>query len=138
MGVIKLGPKSGARPARQQIVQPEPVERVVEVIKEVKVEVPVEVIKYVDRPVEVIKEVVKEVVKVVERPVEVIKEVKVEVPVDREVIHQTIKEVPVYYTEEKIVKVRVVDTEYKVPVIAKVAMVMAVVESMVLLAMFLK
>ena len=40
--------------------------------------------------------------------------------------------------EEKIVKVRVVDTEYKVPVIAKVAMVMAVVESMVLLAMFLK
>ena len=55
----------------------------IEVIKEIRVEVPVEVIKevvkYVEVPVEIIKEV--EVVQYVDR--EVIKEVKVEVPVEK-------------------------------------------------------
>jgi hypothetical protein len=55
----------------------------IEVIKEIRVEVPVEVIKevvkYVEVPVEIIKEV--EVVQYVDR--EVIKEVKVEIPVEK-------------------------------------------------------
>ena len=59
----------------------------IEVIKEIRVEVPVEVIK--------------EVVKYVEVPVEIIKEVEVIQYVDREVI----KEVPVEIIKEKIVNV---------------------------------
>ncbi len=80
----------------------------IEVIREIRVEVPVEVIKYVDRevPIEVIKEIIKEVP--VDRIVEVIKEVIVEVPVTNldnicdkpepiiiEKIVEIIKEVPV-------------------------------------------
>ena len=69
----------------------------IEVIREKRVEIPVEVIKevvkieYVEVPVEVIKEVI------VEKLVEVIKEV----PVDKVVIKEIIKEVPV----EKIVTI---------------------------------
>jgi len=59
----------------------------IEVIKEIRVEVPVEVIK--------------EVVKYVEIPVEIIKEIEVIQYVDREVI----KEVPVEIIKEKIVNV---------------------------------
>lgn len=69
----------------------------IEVIREKRVEIPVEVIKevvkveYVEVPVEVIKEV----------PVDKIVEVIKEVPVDRVVIQEVIKEVPV----EKIVTI---------------------------------
>jgi hypothetical protein len=73
--------------------------KIVEVIKEVKVEVPVDVIKEVnvEVPVEVIREVMVEV------PVEVIKEVNVEVPVEvvREVIREVRVEVPVEVIVEK-------------------------------------
>ena len=76
-----------------------------EVIREKRVEIPVEVIKevikteYIEVPVEKIVEVIKEVVveKVVEKPIEIIKEI----PVDRVVIKEVIKEVPV----EKIVTI---------------------------------
>jgi len=59
-------------------VEPIVVEKIVEVIKEVEkiVEVPVEVIKEVEKIVEVPVEVIKEVEKIVEVPVEVIKEVE--------------------------------------------------------------
>lgn len=70
--------------------QPEVVERVVEVIKEVIVDRPVEVI--VEKPIEIIKEVVRvERVEVpVEKVVEIIKEIKV--PEIREVtLHTTIE-----------------------------------------------
>ena len=77
------------------------VEKPVEVIKEVRVEVPVEKIveKIVEKPVEVIKEVrvevpVEKIVeKIVEKPVEVIKEVRVEVPVEKIVEKVVVKEV---------------------------------------------
>ena len=74
------------------------VEKPVEVIKEVVREVPVEVIKEVEKPVEVIKEVVKEVpvevIKEVEKPVEVIKEVEkeVEVPAAEEEVTYSFEE----------------------------------------------
>jgi hypothetical protein len=63
----------------------------IEVIREIRVEVPVEIIKEVEKIVEVIKEV----------PVEIIKEI----PVDRVVIQEVIKEVPVEKVVERIVKV---------------------------------
>ena len=69
-----------------------PVERVVEVVKEVEVEVPVE------RVVEVVKEVEVEVP--VERVVEVIKEVEVEVEVPVEVVKEVIVTVPAVSTTE--------------------------------------
>jgi hypothetical protein len=76
------------------------------------VEVPVEVIKEVEKVVEVPVEVIKEVEKVVEVPVEVIKEVEkvVEVPVE------VIKEVPVKYFINEVGEVydeegRNIDTE---------------------------
>ncbi len=69
-----------------------PVERVVEVVKEVEVEVPVE------RVVEVVKEVEVEVP--VERVVEVIKEVEVEVEVPVEVVKEVIITVPAVSTTE--------------------------------------
>ena len=74
-----------------------PVEKIVEVVKEV--EVPVE--KIVTKEVEVIKEIVNDVYVPVEKIVEVIKEVPVEVETIKEVIveKEIIKEVPV----EKIV-----------------------------------
>ena len=61
----------------------------IEVIREIRVEVPVEVIKEIIREVEVIKEVIKEI------PVETIKEVEVIKYVDREVIKEVRIEVPV-------------------------------------------
>ncbi|ESK86358.1 tubulin binding [Moniliophthora roreri MCA 2997] len=86
-----------------------------EVVKEVPVEVPVEVVKEI--PVEVIKEVVKEV------PVEVVKEVKVPVEVPVEVVKEVVKEVPVEVIKEVIKEVPVevvreveVVKEVKVPV----------------------
>ena len=74
-----------------------------EVIKEKRVEIPVEVIKEVvkieyvevEKPVEIIKEIPVE--KVVEKTVEIVKEV----PVEKIVVKEVIKEVPV----EKVVKV---------------------------------
>lgn len=81
------------------------VDRIIEkeVIKEVIIEVPVQVIeeKLIDKPIEIIKqvEVVKEVI--VEKPVEIIKEIKVEIPVDRFV------EVPVEvikYVDKEVIK----------------------------------
>ena len=68
-------------------------------IQEKRVEIEVIREKRVEIPVEVIKEVVK--IEYVEVPVEVIKEVFVEVPVEKEVIKEIIKEVPV----EKIVTI---------------------------------
>ena len=80
-----------------------PVEIIKEVVKVEYVEVPVEKIVTVEKPVEKLVEVIKEV------PVEVIKEVQVEkivevikeVPVEKVVINEVIKEVPV----EKIVTI---------------------------------
>lgn len=83
--------------------EPRVVEKTVEVVKEVPVEVVKEVVKEV--PVEVIKEVVKEV------PVEVVKEVVKEVPVEVvkevpvEVIKEVVKEVPVEVVKEVPVEV---------------------------------
>jgi hypothetical protein len=68
-------------------------------IDEKQVEIEVIREKRVEIPVEIIKEVVK--IEYVEVPVEVIKEVFVEVPVEKEVIKEIIKEVPV----EKIVTI---------------------------------
>jgi hypothetical protein len=76
-----------------------------EVIVEKRVEIPVEVIKEVekivevpvDRIVEIIKEVPVEVIKEVEKIVEVIKEI----PVEKVVIQEVIKEVPVDRVIEK-------------------------------------
>ena len=62
----------------------------IEVIKEIRVEVPVEVIKEVEIIKEVEKEVIKEVVK--------------EVPVEKVVIKEVIKEVPVDRVVEKIIQ----------------------------------
>ena len=90
------------------------VEKVVEVVKEVPVEVEVVKEVQVERVVEVVKEVPLEVVK--EVPVEVVKEVPVEkvvevevevvreVPVEVEVVKEVVKEVPV----EKVVTKEVV------------------------------
>ena len=70
----------------------------IEVIREIRVEVPVEVIK----EVEVIREVIKEIVK--EVPVEIIKEVEVikEIPIEKVVIKEVVKEVPVEKVVTKI------------------------------------
>ncbi len=70
----------------------------IEVIREIRVEVPVEVIK----EVEVIREVIKEIVK--EVPVEIIKEVEVikEIPIEKVVINEVVKEVPVEKVVTKI------------------------------------
>lgn len=85
-----------------------------EVIREKRVEIPVEVIKevikieYVEVPVEVIKEVsVEKIVEVikevpVDRVVEKIVEVTKEIPVERVVIKEVIKEVPVEKVVTKI------------------------------------
>jgi uncharacterized protein YjfI (DUF2170 family) len=62
-------------------------------IQEKRVEIEVIREKRVEIPVEVIKEVVK--IEYVEVPVEVIKEVFVEVPVEKEVVKEVVKQVPV-------------------------------------------
>jgi hypothetical protein len=67
----------------------------IEEIREIRVEVPVEVVKYVEVPVEIIKEV--EVIKYVDR--EVIKEVPVEIITEK--IVNVIQEVPVPNIMEK-------------------------------------
>jgi hypothetical protein len=91
----------------------------IEVIREKRVEIPVEVIKEVikveyvevEKPVEVVREVtVEKIVEVikevpVERVVEKIVEVIKEVPVEKVVIQEVIKEVPVEKVVEKIIKV---------------------------------
>jgi hypothetical protein len=63
------------------------VDRVVERIVEKRVEVPVEVVKYVDRMVEKRVEVPVEVVKYVDRMVEKVVEKRVEVPVEK-IVHR--------------------------------------------------
>ena len=88
---------------------PEVVEKIVEVIKEVEVpvqvikevEVPVQVIKEVEKIVEVPVEVIKEVEKIVEVPVEVIKEVEkiVEVPIETTTVGENNKKRLVYKKE---------------------------------------
>jgi hypothetical protein len=80
-----------------------------EVIVEKLVEIPVEVIKEVEKIVEVIKEVSVEVIKEIEKIVEVpidrivekIVEVTKEIPVEKVVIQEVIKEVPVDRVIEK-------------------------------------
>ncbi|MGZ3139721.1 IMCp domain-containing protein [Candidatus Phytoplasma solani] len=93
-----------------------PVEKPVEVIKEVEKPIEtikeVEVIKYVDKPIEVIKEV--EVIKYVDKPIEVIKEVEKPVEVIKEVEKpiETIKEVEVIkYVDKPIEVIKYVDRE---------------------------
>jgi hypothetical protein len=75
----------------------------IEVIKEIRVEVPVEVIKEVEKivevPVEKIVEVVKEIP--VDRVVE--KEIIKEIPVEKIIVQEVIKEVPVDRVVEKII-----------------------------------
>ena len=79
----------------------------IEVVKEV--EVPVEVIKEVEIPVEVVKEVPVEVIKEVEKevPVEVIREIQVPVEIIKEVevIKEIEKEVPVEVIKEVFIEV---------------------------------
>ena len=94
-----------------EVVREVKVEVPVEVVREVRVEVPVEVVREVEVPVEVPVEVIKEV--------EVVKEVQVEYPV--EVIRQVevVKEVPVEVIKEVQVLVEVVkeiEKEVRVPV----------------------
>ncbi|KZT62434.1 hypothetical protein CALCODRAFT_505507 [Calocera cornea HHB12733] len=88
-----------------QIVEKEVIREVpVEVIREVerRVEVPIEVERIVERRVEVPIEVIREVEKRVEIPVEVIREVEkiVEVEVEKIVVKEVIKEVPVEVIRE--------------------------------------
>jgi hypothetical protein len=136
VGRMTLGPGK----APKAIAQPEkaPTERIVEVIKEVRVEVPVEVVKLVDRPVEVIKEVIK----YVDKPIEVIKEVRFEYPVEKivekEVIKQIIKEVPVIHIEEKVVRIPVVEVRHHVPFWARWAVAVAILELTIILMMAVK
>jgi len=92
---------------QEKIVEvPIEVEKIVEVIKEV----PVDVIKEVDKIVEVIKEVPVEVIKEVEKIVEVIKEVPVEIINEVEKIVEVIKEVPsppvevIKYIDREVIK----------------------------------
>ena len=114
MGKATIGGKTARKTNKiDQQAQPSPEV----VIKEVEriVEVPVEKIVYVDKPVEVIKkiyvdkfievekppiEVVKYIEKIVEveKPVQVIKEVRVEVPVDR--VLEKVVEVPLEVVKE--------------------------------------
>lgn len=84
-----------AEVVRDWIVQPEPSTAVIEGLKEIHVDVVREV------PVEVIKEV--------EKIVEVIKEVRVEVPVIVEVIREVPKDV------EKVIRIPVIEWKYKTP-----------------------
>ena len=92
---------------QEKIVEvPIEVEKIVEVIKEV----PVDVIKEVDKIVEVIREVPVEVIKEVEKIVEVIKEVPVEIINEVEKIVEVIKEVPsppvevIKYIDREVIK----------------------------------
>ena len=80
-----------------------PVEVIKEVVKIEYVEVPVEKVVTKEIPVEKIVEVTKEVP--VERVVEKIVEVTKEVPVERVVVQEVIKEVPVEVVVEKTIKV---------------------------------
>ena len=70
-----------------------PVEVIKEVVKVEYVEVPIEKVVTVEKPVEVLVEVIKEVP--VERVVEKIVEVTKEIPVEKVVIKEVVKEVPV-------------------------------------------
>ena len=82
-----------------------------EVIVEKRVEIPVEVIKEVEKIVEVEKEIIKEIIKEVpvEKVVEKIVEVTKEIPVEKVVIKEVIKEVPI----EKVVEKEVFITDDK-------------------------
>jgi hypothetical protein len=129
MGRARLGPGSSLKELQavlskpeiaSAISAPEPVERIVEVIKEV----PVEVIRYVDR--EVIKEVIEEVPVIVTKEIEVIKEVPVEVI--KEVIVQVEKQVEVI----KEVEVRVPYIQHMVPRWCRWTILLAVVELVVI------
>jgi len=132
MGKMHFGVKKPFRQAQffdssqfksDEIVQPEPVERVIEVIKEV--EVPV----YIDRPFEVVKEVMVEVkVPVIEERIvlkdvikEIIKEVRVEVPVER------IVEV------EKIIKIPVLEIRTRIPYWARWTALLVILETAALI-----
>ena len=74
-----------------------------ETVKTVKVEKPVEVIKYVDRIVEKPVKVIKYVDRIVEKPVEVIKEVvkvvNVDVPGPERIVHVPVETVRVEYVD---------------------------------------
>lgn len=80
-----------------------PVEVIKEVVKIEYVEVPVEKVITKEVPIEKIVEVIKEVP--VERVVEKVVEVVKEVPVERVVVQEVVKEVPVEVVVEKIIKV---------------------------------
>lgn len=82
-----------------------------EVIVEKRVEIPVEVIKEVEKIVEVEKEIIKEVIKEipVEKVVEKIVEVTKEIPVEKVVVKEVIKEIPI----EKVVEKEVFITDDK-------------------------
>jgi len=67
----------------------------IEVIKEIRVEIPVEVIKEVEKIIEVPVEVEKIIEKTIEVPVDRIVEVIKEIPVEKVVIKEVIKEIPV-------------------------------------------
>jgi hypothetical protein len=129
MGKMTFG--MGKASPSPQVPAMEPVERIVEIIKEVRVEVPVEVIRYIDRPVEVIKVVEKRV----EVPVETIQKVFVDVPVyytqEKIVEVPVIKEVEI----EKIVRIPVVEIRKHVPQYFKWIVALAVIETIVLIAM---
>lgn len=90
------------------IVQPEPIVSVIEVIREV----PVEVIRTVETIVE----------RLVEVPVEVVKEVEVIKEIIKEVIVDRIVEV------EKVVKIPYVDIRYKAPKWAPLVLIAGVLE----------
>jgi hypothetical protein len=98
-------PETQTKVVEKEVIKEKRVEIPVEIIKEVvkieyvEVEKPVEVVKEIEKVVEVIKEVPVE--KVVEKPIEIIKEV----PVEKVVVKEVIKEVPVEKVVEKIVKV---------------------------------
>jgi len=85
----------------------------IEVIREKRVEVPIEVIKEVEKIIEIPieKEIIKEIIKEVpvEKVVEKIVEVTKEIPVDRVVIKEVVKEIPI----EKVVEKEVFITDDK-------------------------
>jgi len=84
----------------REVVREVPVDR--EVIREVPVEVVREVVREVpvEVPIEILKEVVREVPVDREVPVEVVREVVREVPVDREVVREIVRDVPVEIVKE--------------------------------------
>lgn len=125
MGVGHFGNKQYVESKKDVTTLPSSV-TFIETIKEI----PVEVIKYIDRPIEIIKEIPVEIIKevkvietqIIEKPIEIIKEVQVEVIKEIEVVKKEIVEIPTEILKE-IIKIETQILE-KVPMWCMIAMVL--------------